>query len=591
MTVLQRIAALRQEMREAGLAAYVVPGNDPHASEYMASHWCEMQWLSGFNGESGTMVVTLDEALLWTDSRYYLQAGIELQGSSIQLMRESDIDCPKLVDWLVEHVEGTVGVNPEMFSVDDFANWQQQLTLRSIDLIKPIWTEGRPAIPQDKLYPYSADFAGEAVESKLARMREALAKKKADAMIISALDEIAWLLNIRGNDVEYNPVVISYVVLEAERCTLFVDASKVDIMTRNYLDFNNVTVLPYEEVFAYIRGLKGTILFDGAKVNEALYEAIPADCKKLNVKSPILIDKARKNEVELEGERIAMRQDSVALTRFFKWLEEEAFAEGKTPTEWDLMEELHAFRLMGENFVEESFGTIAGYKGNGAIVHYAATKDKCATVHPEGMLLLDSGGQYLDGTTDITRTVWLGGAIPEQAKRDYTYVLKGHIALATVRFPKGTRGNQLDALAKQYMWAAGITFGHGTGHGVGHFLGCHEGPQNVRTDNNPTALEIGHIISDEPGIYRTGEWGIRTENLITVIPAAQTAATTTEDQWLAFETLTLCFYDTNLIDRSLMTAEEIAWLNAYHQRVYKETAPLLNDEEKAYLSRKCAPIK
>lgn len=591
MTVLQRIAALRQEMREAGLAAYVVPGNDPHASEYMASHWCEMQWLSGFNGESGTMVVTLDEALLWTDSRYYLQAGIELQGSSIQLMRESDIDCPKLVDWLAEHVEGTVGVNPEMFSVDDFANWQQQLSLRSIDLIKPIWTEGRPAIPQDKLYPYSADFAGEAVESKLARMREALAKKKADAMIISALDEIAWLLNIRGNDVEYNPVVISYVVLEAERCTLFVDASKVDIMTRNYLDFNNVTVLPYEEVFAYIRGLKGTILFDGAKVNEALYEAIPADCKKLNVKSPILIDKARKNEVELEGERIAMRQDSVALTRFFKWLEEEAFAEGKTPTEWDLMEKLHAFRLMGENFVEESFGTIAGYKGNGAIVHYAATKDKCATVHPEGMLLLDSGGQYLDGTTDITRTVWLGGAIPEQAKRDYTYVLKGHIALATVRFPKGTRGNQLDALAKQYMWAAGITFGHGTGHGVGHFLGCHEGPQNVRTDNNPTALEIGHIISDEPGIYRTGEWGIRTENLITVIPAAQTAATTTEDQWLAFETLTLCFYDTNLIDRSLMTAEEIAWLNAYHQRVYKETAPLLNDEEKAYLSRKCAPIK
>ncbi len=591
MTVLKRIAALRQEMREAGLAAYVVPGNDPHASEYMASHWCEMQWLSGFNGESGTMVVTLDEALLWTDSRYYLQAGIELQGSSIQLMRESDIDCPKLVDWLAEHVEGTVGVNPEMFSVDDFANWQQQLTLRSIDLIKPIWTEGRPAIPQDKLYPYSADFAGEAVESKLARMREALAKKKADTMIISALDEIAWLLNIRGNDVEYNPVVISYVVLEAERCTLFVDASKVDIMTRNYLDFNNVTVLPYEEVFAYIRGLKGTILFDGAKVNEALYEAIPADCKKLNVKSPILIDKARKNEVELEGERIAMRQDSVALTRFFKWLEEEAFAEGKTPTEWDLMEKLHAFRLMGENFVEESFGTIAGYKGNGAIVHYAATKDKCATVHPEGMLLLDSGGQYLDGTTDITRTVWLGGAIPEQAKRDYTYVLKGHIALATVRFPKGTRGNQLDALAKQYMWAAGITFGHGTGHGVGHFLGCHEGPQNVRTDNNPTALEIGHIISDEPGIYRTGEWGIRTENLITVIPAAQTAATTTEDQWLAFETLTLCIYDTNLIDRSLMTAEEIAWLNAYHQRVYKETAPLLNDEEKAYLSRKCAPIK
>lgn len=590
MTVNERIAALRQEMRAAGLAAYVVPGTDPHASEYMASHWCEMQWLSGFNGESGTMVVTLDEALLWTDSRYYLQAGIELQGTTIQLMRESDIDCPKLIDWLAEHVEGAVGVNPEMFSVNDFADWQKQLTMKSIDMIRPIWTEGRPAIPQDKLYPYSADFAGETVESKLQRMREALAAKKADAMIISALDEVAWLLNIRGNDVEYNPVVISYVVLEQAHCTLFVDAAKVDTVAQNYLDFNDISVQPYEAVFDYIRRLKGTILFDGAKVNEALYEAIPAECQRLNTKSPILIDKAKKNAVELEGERIAMRRDSVALTRFFRWLEEEAFADGKTLTEWDLMEKLHAFRQQGENFVEESFGTIAGYLGNGAIVHYAATKEQCAVVHPKGMLLLDSGGQYLDGTTDITRTVWLGGDVPAQAKRDYTYVLKGHIALATVRFPMGTRGNQLDALAKQYMWAAGITFGHGTGHGVGHFLGCHEGPQNVRTDNNPTPLEVGHIISDEPGIYRTGQWGIRTENLITVIPAEPTEATTTEDKWLQFETLTLCFYDTQLIDRSLMTDEEIAWINAYHQRVYQKTAPLLSADDAAYLARKCAPI-
>ena len=255
------------------------------------------------------------------------------------------------------------------------------------------------------------------------------------------------------------------------------------------------------------------------------------------------------------------------------------------------MEKLHAFRAMGENFTDESFGTIAGYKGNGAIVHYSATKENCAEVKPEGMLLLDSGGQYLDGTTDITRTVWLGGEIPMQAKLDYTYVLKGHIALQTARFPRGTRGNQLDALAKQYMWEAGITFGHGTGHGVGHFLGCHEGPQNVRTDNNPTPLEVGHIVSDEPGIYRTGQWGIRTENLITVIPAKQTEATTTEDEWLTFETLTLCFYDTNLIDMSLMTDKEIAWINAYHERVYKETAPLLNPDEAKYLARKCAPIQ
>ena len=591
MNTKEKIAALRALMLEHGLDAYVVPGNDPHASEYMASHWCEMQWLSGFNGESGTVVVTMDKALLWTDSRYYLQAGIELEDSGIELMRESDIDCPSIVDWLSENVQGLVGVNPEMFSVNDFADWSKKIALKSIDLIKPLWIEGRPAIPQDKLYSYSEDFAGESVESKLARMREQLAKKKADAMIISALDEIAWLLNIRGNDVEYNPVVISYVVLEADKCTLFVDPNKIDSPAQNYLDFNNIDIQPYEAVFDYIASLSGTVLYDGARVNEALYEAIPEECKKINAKSPILIDKAKKNAVELEGERIAMRQDAVALTRFFKWLEEKAFKHGETRTEWELMEKLHEFRMMGENFVEESFGTIAGYQGNGAIVHYAATKNNCAEVKPEGMLLLDSGGQYLDGTTDITRTVWLGGRIPQQAKLDYTYVLKGHIALARARFPRGTRGNQLDALAKQYMWEAGITFGHGTGHGVGHFLGCHEGPQNVRTDNNPTALEVGHIISDEPGIYRTDKWGIRTENLITVIPAKPTKATTTEDEWLAFETLTLCFYDTQLIEMSLMTEDEIDWINAYHVRVYKEVSPLLNDDEKSYLAYKCQAIE
>ena len=606
MKTIDKIAALRQEMRAHGLSAYIVPGNDPHASEYMAAHWCEMQWLSGFNGESGTVVVTLDRAFLWTDSRYYLQAGIELKDSTIELMRESDIDCPSVIDWLSANIQGTVGVNPEMFSVDQYSEFSCQLSdIKSIDLIKPIWTEGRPAIPQDKLYAYSADFAGESVESKIQRIRgivdERIRGAKPWSLIISALDEIAWLLNIRGNDVEYNPVVISYVVLEADKCTLFVDANKVDTAAQNYFDFNNIDVQPYEAVFDYIQGLKGTVLFDGARVNEALFEAINQSkvesqkTKAINIKSPILIDKAKKNAVELEGERIAMRQDAVALTRFFKWLEE-TMAESRkskvesTLTEWDLMEKLHAFRLMGENFVEESFGTIAGYQSNGAIVHYAATKDNCAVVKPEGMLLLDSGGQYLDGTTDITRTVWLGGEIPAQAKKDYTYVLKGHIALATVRFPKGTRGNQLDALAKQFMWEAGITFGHGTGHGVGHFLGCHEGPQNVRTDNNPTALEVGHIISDEPGIYRTGKWGIRTENLITVIPAEQTEATTTDDQWLQFETLTLCFYDTFLIDMSLMTDQEIAWINAYHERVYKETAPLLHADEANYLAKKCAPL-
>lgn len=598
MTVIEKIAALREMMQRNQLAAYIVPGTDPHASEYMASHWCEMQWLSGFQGESGTVVVTTDRAFLWTDSRYYLQAGVELKGSTIELMRESDIDCPSVIDWLCTNIQGAVGMNPKMYSANTFAAWQAQFAeagigVQSIDLIAPLWTEGRPAIPQDVLYPYSADFAGETVESKLARVREVLNAKCKNgewALISNALDEIAWQLNIRGNDVEYNPVVISFVVLEPNKCTLFVDAKKVDSPAQNYLDFNNIDVQPYEAVYDYIGGLNATIFYDGARVNRALYEAIHTDCARVNIQSPIVVLKARKNDVELEGERIAMRQDAVALTRFFKWLEEEAFANGQTQTEWTLMEKLHEYRLMGENFVEESFGTIAGYLGNGAIVHYSATADNCAVVKPEGMLLLDSGGQYLDGTTDITRTVWLGGEQPAQAKRDYTYVLKGHIALARARFPRGTRGNQLDALAKQFMWEAGITFGHGTGHGVGHFLGCHEGPQNVRTDNNPTPLEIGHIISDEPGIYRTGQWGIRTENLITVVPVTRTEAATTEDEWYGFETLTLCFYDTSLIDMSLMTAEEIAWLNAYHARVYAEVAPLLNAEEAAFLARKCEGI-
>jgi len=604
MNVRERIEALRSAMRDHGLAAYIVPGNDPHASEYMASHWFEMQWLSGFQGESGTVVVTLDRALLWTDSRYYLQAGIELEGSGIELMRESDIDCPKIIDWLIAEGEKTqakgeqyvVGVNPEMFSVNDYQDWKGILEsfhfqLSSFNLIDPIWTEGRPAIPSDRLYPYSADYAGEDVESKLTRIRGLVSQQVSGpfALIVSALDEIAWLLNIRGNDVEYNPVVISFVVVEREKCTLFVDEHKVDTSARNYLEFNHIDIRPYEAVYEYIRGLEGTVIYDGVRVNEALYEAIPDSCEKRNRKSVILIDKAKKNAVELEGERIAMRQDAVALTRFFKWLEEEAFT-GERLTEWDLMDKLHEFRSKGDNFVEESFGTIAGYKGNGAIVHYAATADNCAEVHPEGMLLLDSGGQYLDGTTDITRTIWLGGEIPAQAKRDYTYVLKGHIALGRARFPRGTRGNQIDALAKQYMWEAGITYGHGTGHGVGHFLGCHEGPQNVRTDNNPTVLEVGHIVSNEPGIYRTGEWGIRTENLIAVIPAPQTEATTTEDQWLQFETLTLCFYDKQLIDMSLMTKAEIEWINAYHARVYKEVAPLLDAEEATWLAHKCEAI-
>ena len=600
MTVQEKLSALRGLMQREGLAAYIVPSTDPHASEYMASHWTEVCWLTSFTGEAGTALVTLDKAMLWTDSRYYLQAGIQLEGTTVSLMRESDIDCPKIEQWLCDKLESgqTVGVNPEMWSVDGYKKLSDKLReagigLKSVDLIRPLWTDGRPAIPTATFYEFDTRYAGESMQSKLARIRTKMTEKHADAMVVSALDEIAWLLNIRGNDVEFNPVVISYLVLEQDKCTLFVLPEKITREVRAYLSANGVEFRGYEEVFGYLRYLNGTILFDGAKVNEALYEAISGEAKKVNCKSPILAAKSRKNDIELAGIRRAMEQDAVALTRFFRWLESDdtraKMADSKL-TEWDLMEQLREFRLMGKRFVEESFGTIAGYRGNGAIVHYAATRETADFVYPKDMLLLDSGGQYLDGTTDITRTVWLGGEIPAQAKRDYTYVLKGHLMLGHIRWPRGTRGNQLDALAKQYMWQAGITYGHGTGHGVGHFLSCHEGPQNIRTDMNPTVLEAGQICSNEPGIYRTGKWGIRTENLVAVTPVESTAEATTEDEWLTWETLTLFPYDTTLIDFDLLTAQERQWINEYHAEVYRRVSPLLNAEEAEWLKEKCKAI-
>ena len=474
MTVLERLSALRSLMREHNLAAYIVPGTDPHASEYMAPHWMEMSWISGFLGETGTAVITLDRALLWTDSRYYLQAETELQGTSFELMRESDVDCPSIAAWLTSHLSNAVGVNPEMYSVNGYKQLREDLedgglTLKSIDLIRPIWTENRPDIPLTPLYEYDDKFAGESVPDKLKRLREALAEKRCDAAVVAELDEIGWLLNIRGRDVDYTPCVIAYVVVEAKKCTLFIDPRKVDKTNAAKLKAKGVTLRGYEEVFPYLQTLKANgVLFDGNRVNEALYEAInPAISRKVNASpSPLQIMMSVKNDVELNGEREAMKVDAVALTRFFMWLETEAF---KTPqTEITLAEKLHEFRAQGKNFTDESFCTIAGWKGNGAIVHYHAEPDACAKIEGNGVLLLDSGGQYLDGTTDITRTVWIGDekAISPKLKRDFTLVLKGHIALAKARFPKGTRGNQLDILAHQFMWQDGITYGHGTGHGV-----------------------------------------------------------------------------------------------------------------------------
>ena len=597
----ERLAALRALMKEKGVWACIVPGTDPHASEYMAEHWTEMSWITGFLGETGTAVITIDQALLWTDSRYYLQAEAELQGTTVELMRESDIDCPSIPEWLCkargERREARVAVNPEMYSVNGYRELKNTLgegglELVSIDLISPLWIEGRPAIPTSLLYEYEERYAGESVDSKLARVRQALTERHCEALIVSALDEIGWLLNIRGKDVDYTPCLISYVVVEMDRCTIFVAPNKLDDAARAYLNRINVCVQDYNQVFDYLKDINvSSIMYDGGKVNEALYEAINPAANKVNVSpSPVLKMQSVKNETELQGERLAMRKDAVALIRFFRWLESEAL---QTPqTEITLATKLGEFRAMGENYTDDSFCTIAGWKGNGAIVHYHATPDECAKVEGDGVLLLDSGGQYLDGTTDITRTIWVGNPanIPAAVKRDYTLVLKGHIALASVRFPKGTRGNQLDVLARQFLWAEGMTYGHGTGHGVGHFMGCHEGPQNIRTDNNPNPLQVGNICSDEPGIYRTNEYGIRIENLIAVREAKELGTHTTGETYLEFETLTLCYYDTNMIDLNRMTKQEIAWINNYHAWVYAEVAPLLEAEEAAWLKEKCMPL-
>ena len=592
-TIQQRLAALRAEMKRSGLSAFITTGCDPHGSEYFADHWKEMEWISGFTGEAGTALILLDEAFIWTDSRYYLQAGIELADTGFSLMRDGELTTPSIPKYLTSRLSAgeVVGINAELFSNNAFLNIQEQLSdygiqLHSADLIGKLWTDGRPNIPTGVLYGYDVEYAGVSVADKLSAVRKQMQEKRADILVTSALDEIAWLLNIRGTDVEFNPVVISYVLLDKDSCTLFVSPETITPESIQYLVKNKIGVADYTTIYTALRQIDPdkTVLFDSAKLNRALFEALPQACKKINCQTPMVLLKAQKNSVELDGERKAMIKDGVALTRFFMWVEKAVPTQ--TLTEYDLGIKLKGFRAEQEHFVEESFGTIAGYMGNGAIVHYSAPAEGSAVVKPTGMLLVDSGGQYLEGTTDITRTICLDTP-SAQMIHDYTLVLKGHLALARARFPHGTRGSQLDVLAHQYLWQEGLSYGHGTGHGVGHFLCCHEGPQNIRMNENPAILEVGMIVSDEPGLYRTDQWGIRIENLITVVPAENTEF----GDFLKFETLTLFPYERKLIDLSLLCQEDIDWINAYHQRVFDTLSPLLNADEQAWLRDKCGLLK
>jgi Xaa-Pro aminopeptidase len=529
---------------------------------------------------------------LWTDSRYFLQGSQQIEGTGITLMKMGLPETLDIVPWLMENLKSgdRVGVNSQMFSVNTFATMKADLKmvgieLISIDLIAKLWTD-RPALPKNPFFVFDTQFSGVSTHEKLSNLRLALKKERANIFVMSALDDIAWLFNIRGNDVSFNPVVIAFAMVEEDIATLFIDEDKLTDETRAYLGKMQVSVAPYLSIYDRLKSIdtSKSVLVDGAKLNQSLFESIPSACAIRNVMSPVFKLKSIKNDVEMQGVRNAMLKDGVALTKFFIWLEKELHS-GRL-NEVNIDEELYRFRSEQEYFKGESFNTIAGFGPHGAIVHYSAKPETASTLNDQNILLLDSGGQYLDGTTDITRTVALGTPTVQQ-KIDFTLVLKGHIALATAIFPVGTRGSQLDILARKSMWNLGINYGHGTGHGVGHFLNVHEGPQSIRMDENPITLQLGMFMSNEPGLYRTDKYGIRIENLIHVIPAVNTEF----GQFLQFETVTLFPIDQLLIDVDMLSDDELEWLNSYHKKVYNTISPRLSEEEREWLSKKCSKLK
>ena len=589
----KNLEAMRDAMRRVKVSAVIIPGTDPHQSEYVNPHWKVRDWITGFTGSNGTAVVTLNSAGLWTDSRYFLQAADQLQDSGFDLHKEDIPGEATITEWLAEEMndDEILAVDGRLFSLNK-ANQLEEFCgangLRFATDFAPadtIW-ENRPARPMSKAFVHDIKYAGESAESKIERVLEELEKMGADAIFMPALDEIAWTLNIRGADVECNPLVVSYLYLSQDDKVLFVDAEKIDAEVAAYLDGIGVSVVAYDEVQDYLKKKvkpSTNVLLDPNQVSDILGRAL--ECYKVYAKSPVAPLKAIKNEVQIAGTRNAMERDGAALVRLWKWIEENA-GTGKI-TEVDVANKAIECRSVSELYRGESFGMIAGYKEHGAIVHYSAKPETASALKAEGLLLVDTGAQYLDGTTDITRTMSLGNPT-ESERHDYTLVLKGHLALGRAKFPVGTRGSQLDALARIYQWNEMMTYLHGTGHGVGHFLGVHEGPQNIRLNENPTTLKPGMITSNEPGLYKAGQYGIRTENLVLTIPAGHSEEF---GDFLKFETLTLFPYDTNLIDLSMLSREEIEQVNAYHDEVRNRLTPYLNEEEQAWLNKRTAKIQ
>ena len=588
-----RIEELRTVMKSEGIDAFVFPSTDPHNGEYVPEHWKGREFISGFNGSAGTAVVTMDDAALWTDSRYFLQAEEQLAGTRFRLMKLKIEGTPTISQWLgrklaanggtVVGIDGMVNSISTVEALADELRAEGGITLRTnFDPLKVIWKE-RPAIPSDMAIVHPQKYAGESAQSKIARIRQALRERHVEGMLVSALDDIAWALNIRGTDVHCNPVVVSYLLITMDSVTLYINSDKLTPVVREHLAANGVMTDEYENVKKGLAGYDGyNILMDPDETCYTLYKAY-GDRPKVLAPSPVPSMKIVKNETEIMGYRYAMLRDGIAMVKFLRWLVP-AVEEGGV-TEVSASDELEAFRAEQSLFKDISFDTIAGYGAHGAIVHYEPTPETDIELKPEGLLLLDSGAQYLDGTTDITRTIALGPVTDEQ-KHIYTLVLKGHIRLAMAKFPANASGTQLDILAREAMWREGLNYLHGTGHGVGSYLNVHEGPHQIRMEYKPESLRAGMTVTNEPGLYLAGKFGVRIENTMLITEYMNTEY----GRFLKLEPLTLCPIDKAPIDIDMLADEELDYLNDYHAAVFKSLSPYLDDEMTEWLANACAPL-
>lgn len=587
MSINARISSVREHLKKHHLDALIIPSSDPHQSEYLANHWKSREWISGFDGSAGLVVITLEHAGLWTDSRYFLQAEQQLSLSEFQLHKIENRISPGFKEWLCENLaeNATVATDGWNMSKNQVSGLRRILNKSNIqlvthlDIISSVWTD-RPSLPISKAFILNEQFSGTSASNKIKTLRKHLFINKAQHYLVSDLAEIAWLLNIRGQDIECNPVVISYLIISADSIKLYINEAKI-VEIKDYLDSLNITVREYASIKDDIQKLKGEILIDGSLCNASLYDLIDKE-SIINKESIITELKTIKNETELENFRKSMIKDGVALSKAYYWLDNNI---DKGVSEAEFGEKLSEYRAEQENYFGESFSPIVGYKGNGAIIHYRAVKESASIIKRNGMLLCDSGAQFKEGTTDITRTFCFDDPTPKQ-KKAYTLVLKGHIGLASAKFPIGTKGVQLDILARQPLWNESMNYGHGTGHGVGHFLNVHEGPQGFDSGNSVRGkypIKQGMVTSNEPGYYEEGKFGIRIENLI-VTKNSKT------DGFLEFETITLYPIETKLIEKDLLNDQEIQWLNDYHALVWQKLSPMLDEEIKNWLKPQCSPI-